>query len=80
MICKKLYANNALDNAEICNVESPASCVNNIGIYKYLGIDLDKNLSGDSHINDIVKKISAGLGTIRRVRNLVPRETHYSDL
>ena len=43
--------------------------------YKYLGIDLDENLSWDSHIDNIVKKVSAGLGAIRRVRSLVPRET-----
>ena len=43
--------------------------------YNYLGIDLDENLSWDSHIDNIVKKVSAGLGAIRRVRSLVPRET-----
>ena len=43
--------------------------------YKYLGIDLDESLSWDSHIDNVVKKASAGLGAIKRVRNLVPRET-----
>ena len=43
--------------------------------YKYLGIDLDESLSWDSHIDSVVKKASAGLGAIKRVRNLVPRET-----
>jgi len=43
--------------------------------YKYLGIELDESLSWDSYIDDIMKKASAGLGAIKRVRNLFPRET-----
>ena len=43
--------------------------------YEYLGIDLDENLTGDSHIDNIVKKVLAGLGAIQCVRNLVPRVT-----
>ena len=43
--------------------------------YKYLGIDLDESLSWDTHIDNVVKKASAGLGAIKGVRNLVPRET-----
>ena len=39
---------------------------------KYLGIDLDENLSWDSHVDNIVKKVSAGFGGIR---SLVPCET-----
>ena len=38
--------------------------------YKFLGIDLDENLSWDSYIDNIVKKVSAGLGAIRRFRSL----------
>ena len=41
----------------------------------YLGIDLNESLSWDSHIGNIVKKASAGLGAIKRVRDLVPHET-----
>ena len=40
--------------------------------YKYLGIDLHENLSWNSHIDNIVKKVSNGLGAIKRVRNLIP--------
>ena len=36
---------------------------------------MDESLSWDSHIDSAVKKASAGLGAIKRVRNLVPRET-----
>ena len=41
----------------------------------HLGVDLDESLSRDSHLHNIVKKVSAGLGDIMRVRNLLPRET-----
>ena len=41
----------------------------------HLGVDLDESLSRDSHLHNIVKKVSAGLGAIIRVRNLFPRET-----
>ena len=43
--------------------------------YKYLGIELNESLSWDSHIDNTIKKVSAGLGAIKRVTNLVPRET-----
>ena len=43
--------------------------------YMYLGIELDESLSWDSHIDNTVKKVSAGLGAIKCVRSLVPRET-----
>ena len=43
--------------------------------YMHLGVDLDESLSRDSHLHNIVKKVSAGLGAIIRVRNLFPRET-----
>ena len=43
--------------------------------YKYHGIDLDESLLWDSHIDNSFKKVSAGLGAIKCVRNLVPHET-----
>ena len=33
----------------------------------YLGTDLDESLSWDSHIKNVVKKASTGLGAIQRV-------------
>ena len=41
----------------------------------HLGVDLAESLSRDSYLNNIVKKVSPGLGAIIRVRNLFPRET-----
>ena len=43
--------------------------------YMHLGVDLAESLSRDSYLNNIVKKVSPGLGAIIRVRNLFPRET-----
>ena len=43
--------------------------------WSFLVIDLDERLSWDSHIDNTVKKLSSGLGAIKRVRNLVPSET-----
>ena len=50
-------------------------CLERAKTYKYLGIDLDENLSWNSHIDNIIKKVSAGLEAIRRVRNLAPYQT-----
>lgn len=57
------------------DVKIDEHCLQRARTYKYLGIDLDENLSWDSHLNNVVKKVSAGLGAIRHARNLVPRET-----
>ena len=43
--------------------------------YMRLGFDLDESLSRDSLLHNIVKKVSAGLRAIIRVRNHFPRET-----
>ena len=43
--------------------------------YMHLGVDLDESLSRVSHLHNIGKIVSAGLGAIIRVRNLFPRET-----
>ena len=50
-------------------------CLERAKPYMYLGVDLDESLSRDSHLHNIVKKVSAGLRAIIRVRNQFPRET-----
>ena len=42
--------------------------------YRYLGIDVDETVSWQTQVGTIFKKISAGLGALKRVRNLVPRK------
>lgn len=40
--------------------------------YKYLGVEIDDSLTWKDHICKISKKISGGIGALKRVRQLVP--------
>ena len=42
---------------------------------KSLGVYVDENLSWTTDINEITKKIASGIGTLKRVRPLVPVNT-----
>jgi hypothetical protein len=42
---------------------------------KYLGMWLDSTLSFDCHVNDVCKRSSMALGTIGRVKRLLPKDT-----
>ena len=41
---------------------------------KYLGVLIDKNLSGKHHIDAIAAKISKNVGLIAKLRHYVPRK------
>ena len=41
----------------------------------YLGIEVDETLSWQTQVDTIVKKVSAGLGVFKKVRDPVPRQT-----
>ena len=43
--------------------------------YRYLGIEVDEALGWQSHVVVVCKKVSAGIGAIKRIRSLVPRQT-----
>ena len=43
--------------------------------YKYLGVEIDPSLTWRDHVENIAKKASGGIGALRRVRHLIPRET-----
>ena len=43
--------------------------------YRYLGIEVDEALGWQSHADTICKKVSAGIGALKRIRSLVPRQT-----
>ena len=43
--------------------------------YKYLGVEIDQSLTWRDHVDKIAKKASGGIGALRRVRHLIPRET-----
>ena len=42
--------------------------------YKYLGVEMDQSLTWRDHVDKIAKKASGGIGALRRVRHLIPRE------
>ena len=43
--------------------------------FKCLGLDLDKKLNWEKHIDLICHKISAGIGAIERIKPYVPHKT-----
>ena len=51
--------------------------------HKYLGVHKDEKLSWDCHVDTICKKVSAGKGAMRCIKNFVPvatLETVYKGL
>ena len=42
---------------------------------QYIEVHIDENLSWDCHVDTICKKIGAGIGAMRRVKNFVPVAT-----
>ena len=42
---------------------------------KSLGVHIDENLSWNTHIEGVCKKISSALGSIKRIRNFIPLHT-----
>ena len=60
--------------------DNPSLSINNFPIEqdsstKSLGVYVDENLSWNTHIESICKKISSALGLIKRIRNFVPSHT-----
>lgn len=43
--------------------------------HKTLGVHIDESLTWHSHINDVTKKISAGLAVFRRISATIPFDT-----
>ena len=43
--------------------------------YRYLGMEVDEALGWQPHVDAVCKKVSAGIGAIKRIRSLVPRQT-----
>ena len=46
--------------------------------FKCLGVELDEHLSWEVHVNAICKKISAGIGVLKRTKPFVPNETLHT--
>ena len=48
--------------------------VDRVRTHRYLGVEIDDTLTWHSQIDQIVKKVSAGLAILKRTRALVPRD------
>ena len=53
----------------------PELSIDNVPIEKSLGIFIDKNLRLQMHIDKLSKKITSGIGAIKRIRDFVPTPT-----
>ena len=54
---------------------SDGAPVSQVTFTKSLGVYIDQNLSLNVHVNNLCKKIAAGIGVIRRSRTFVPFDT-----
>ena len=44
---------------------------------RVLGVEIDENLSWNKHFENVVKKVTSGIGAMRRIRDFVDRETVF---
>lgn len=70
------YKLNNLDKQPSIKIE--ASNIKQVSHSKMLGVSIDNHLSWAKHIDEISKKVSSGIGVLRRVRDFVDRETLIS--
>lgn len=52
--------------------------IKNVNSYKYLGLNIDKNLNWNLHINEIALKCRKITGIFRRISNYIPNEVKRS--
>ncbi len=50
-------------------------CIRQVRHSRVLGVEIDEYLSWNKHIENVVKKITSGIGSMRRIRDFVDRET-----
>ena len=62
------------DDPELCVTVNNAS-VKQVKSGKTLGMTLDENLTWRDHVEVISKKISSGIGALKRIRELIDQET-----
>ena len=63
-----------LNISESPNIVIDGKPVKQVTVTKSLGVEIDKHLNWGNHINAISKKIASGIGAMKRIRHLVPRE------
>ena len=57
------------------NVTVNSQQLTRVTYYRNLGIEVDEASGWQSHVDTICKKVSAGIGALKHIRSLVPRET-----
>ena len=62
------------DDPELCVTVNNAS-VKQVKSAKTLGMTLDENLTWRDNVEVISKKISSGIGALKRIRGLIDQET-----
>ena len=60
--------------------DSPTITINDnqvrqVSTAKSLGVTIDNKLDWSGHIDELTKKVASGIGTIKRLRYLVPQAT-----
>ena len=48
--------------------------INRVGNTKTLGVFIDENISWKTHIEHVCKKVSKGIGVLRRVKDVISKE------
>ena len=51
--------------------------INRVVKSKALGLTIDESLTWKCHIDDITKKVSSGIGALKRVRDSLVRKQQY---
>jgi hypothetical protein len=74
IMCKKSLNTTHEDLSMTVNGES----IPQVNKAKYLGVTLDKNLTFEPHVRDILRKMAAGIKTIYTIRDYVPQKTRNS--
>ena len=70
---QKLNSLSVLPDLEINGTQ-----LNRVDFIKSLGVLIDENLTWSNHINAISKKISSGIGSIKRISRCVPPATLHN--
>ena len=60
------------------NIEINEVKINQVRKATVLGVEIDDRLSWNSHIDKVAKKVTSGIGAIRKIRDFVDRETLIS--
>ena len=54
------------------NVKIGANCIENVNVYKILGIFIDSKLTWSDQIKNIARKVNTGISLLRRIMKLIP--------